>query len=70
MLSTYGFPLLQNFNPVMKKVLSNQIIKKVWEDNITLEHKASTVGGQSGSPILLFENGTWFVIGIHKGGGD
>ena len=73
-----GYPTTNNYKPknLQRKILIvNQFgasetgkVEKIFESRSDIWYQISTLPGQSGAPIIMRDNGSLKIVGVHKGG--
>ena len=77
-LAILGYPEANNYKPTSLQRKNFNVhqfgaaetgrFKKVTEEKAEIKHQVSTLPGQSGTSLILNDNGRLKIVGIHKGG--
>ena len=72
-----GYPEINNYKPknLQRTLTVNQFgasdtgkVEKIVKKRSELQYRISTLPGQSGAPIIMRDNDSLKIVGIHKGG--
>ena len=73
-----GYPEAENYKPTTLKgdilkvdqfgTAKTGRIRRINKEKAEVQHQVSTLPGQSGTSIILNDNGNNKIVGIHKGG--